>query len=98
MRTLLVLVLGLALPTSVSAQVPTEFDGTEVLNPGFESIGFDLGDGLRSATSWDGPSALSARAFDGRDGVVTGSAGYLRTAHVALNSVSVPALSRSPRL
>ncbi len=74
----LVLLLILVLPASAQAQVFSEFDGTEVLNPGFESIGFDLGDGLRSASFWEGASSLSALAFEGRDGVFTGSGSYMR--------------------
>ena len=53
-------------------------DGTSVRNASFEDVGFDPGDGLRSTAFWNYSTLRAARAFAGRDGISTGSNGYMR--------------------
>lgn len=51
---------------------------SSLVNPGFEAVGSDPGDGLRTTPPWTFSSIRAARAFPGRDGINTGLGGYMR--------------------
>jgi len=56
-----------------------------IVNPGFEVVGADAADGLRTTPPWSFSNLRAARAFAGRDGIDTGSDGYMRLITAGVN-------------